>query len=142
MMVITLNGTHTQERNVRKNIYKTALLSLFDKKKIWNSLNEARLTKQKSVQVSKDILKNKKLYTLENKKYFKVIGYSTEFYIQADTLNYIPSSQFIVQLCTYTFDGLRSKKGLMKIDKSNNKIYISEDMLHVHFKSYEIEDKH
>ena len=138
-MIITLNGTHTHETSVRKNIYKTALLSLFDKKKIWDGLNEERLVRQESAEIGKNLLANKKQYILENKKYFKVIGHDREYYIRVDTLNYVSTSQFNVQLCRYTFNGMRSKKGLMKIDKSTNKIYISEDTLRVYFKKYKIE---
>ena len=138
-MIITLNGTHTHETSVRKNIYKTALLSLFDKKKIWDDMNEERLVRQKSLKMAKDLLANKKQYTLENKKYFKVTGHDRTYYVRADTFDYLSTTQFIVQLCTYTFNGLRSKSGLMKINKSTKKIYISEDTIRVYFKKYEIE---
>ncbi len=141
-MMITLNGTHTQEIGVRKNIYKTALLSLFDKKKIWSDLNEQRLLRQKEHEMKQNLLFNKKIYAIDNKKYYKIIGLNTSYYIQVESFNTQPSSQYMIQLGTYGFNGMKSKRGLIKIDKVRKKIAISEDTLRVYFKPYEIEDIH
>jgi len=141
-MILTLNGTQTQETSVRKNIYKTALLSLFDKKKIWNELNEERLLRQNEEEMKKKLFLNKKIYTIHNKKYYKLIGFSTTYYVQVDSFNYQASPQYLIQLCTYTFNGMKSKRGLIKIDKVRSKIFISEDTLRVYFKPYEMEEIH
>ncbi|HIQ28558.1 MAG TPA: hypothetical protein EYH42_08680 [Sulfurovum sp.] len=139
-MVATLNINHNSEHGTRTNIYKTALTALYDKKKIWNQLNEERRLRQKKKEMGRNRFLNKKIYSIDNKKYYKVIGMSNVYYLQVNSLNYMEASQFIVQLCQYTFNGMKSKKGLIKIDKATNKIYISEDTLRVYFKSCALEN--
>ncbi len=139
-MVATLNINHNFEHGTRKNIYKTALTALYDKKKIWNQLNEERRLRQKKKEMGRNRFLNKKIYSIDNKKYYKVIGMSNVYYLQVNSLNYMEASQFIVELCQYTFNGMKSKKGLIKIDKATNKIFISEDTLRVYFKSCALEN--
>ena len=138
-MVATLNISPSFEHGTRKNIYKTALTALYDKKKIWNQLNEERRLRQKNKEMEKNRFANKKIYTIDNKKYYKVIGMSNSYYLQVNSLNYLRASQVIIQLCQYTFNGMKSKRGLLKIDKVTNKIFISEDTVRVYFKSCALE---
>ncbi len=138
-MVATLNINHTSEHGSRKNIYKTALTALYDKKKIWNQLNEERRLRQKNKEMGKSRFFNKRIYAIDNKKYYKVIGMSNNYYLSVDSLNYLATSQFVIQLCQYTFNGMKAQRGLIKIDKATNKIFISEDTLRVYFKSCALE---
>ncbi|PHS32842.1 MAG: hypothetical protein COA92_05710 [Sulfurovum sp.] len=138
-MVATLNISPSFEYGTRKNIYKTALTALYDKKKIWNQLNEERRLRQQNKEMEKNRFANKKIYTIDNKKYYKVIGMSNSYYLQVNSLNYLRASQVNIQLCQYTFNGMKSKKGLLKIDKVTNKIFISEDTVRVYFKSCALE---
>ena len=126
-------------QNKRKNIYKSALVSLYEKKKIWDKLNKERLQRQKEKELEKERLANKKIYAIYGKKYYKLVGDNGDFYVLEDTLKDIPSSQFVIQVNRYSFSGMRTSRALLKIDKVTNKIFLSEDTLRVYFKPYTIE---
>lgn len=138
-MVASLNISPSFENGTRKNIYKTALTALYDKKKIWKQLNEDRRLRQQNKEMEKSRFSNKKIYTIDNKNYYKVIGMTHTYYLQVNSLNYLRASQVVIQLCQYTFNGMKSKRGLLKIDKVTNKIFISEDTVRVYFKSCALE---
>lgn len=139
-MVATLNILPSFKINVGKNIYITALLSLFEKNKIWNKLNEVRLFRQKNKEIEKQRLENKKIYTMHNKKYYKIIGMRNDYYLKVDSLRKLTASKFVIELYRYTFSGLKAQRGLIKLDKTTNKIFISDDTLRVvYFEPYELE---
>ena len=74
------------------------------------------------------------------KKFYKLLGDNVDFYVLEDALKEIPSTQFKIQLYTYSFAGMKKKdRALIKINQTNNKIFVSEDSLRVYFKPYKIE---
>jgi len=142
MMTAVINNNHSNLGKVRKNIYKTALNALYDKKKIWDQLNQDRKIKQEEKALEDERLKDKKLYSIQGKKFYKLIGDNVNFYVREDTLKDIPSTQFQIQLYTYSFAGMKRKDvALIKINKSNHKIFVSEDRLRVYFKPYTLEEE-
>jgi hypothetical protein len=133
VMVARVNSNPSLQHGVRKNIYKKALTSLYHKKNIWNQLKVERhiSLKKKSLEENRFTF-YKKIYTIDNVKYYKVIGLENDFYIQEDSLNYT-SSQFIVQLCYYTVHGMKSKRAVLKTDKLKDEILVSESTLNIQF---------
>ena len=112
-MVATLNIQPSSLINGGRNLYKTALLSLFEKNKIWNKLNKERLLRQKNKEMDKQRLANKKIYTICNKKYYKLIGMRNDYYLKANSLKNLSASKFAIELYRYTFiQWLESSKGI------------------------------
>jgi len=138
-MTAALNINPIFQNKVRKNIYKSALASLYEKKKVWNELNEERLLRQKEKELEKERLENKKIYAIYGKKYYKLVGDNGDYYVLEDALKDLPSSQFIIQINRYSFSGMRTSRALLKVDRTTNKIFLSEDTLRVYFKPYKIE---
>ncbi len=139
-MVATLNIHPSSLVNVERNIYKTLFLPLFEKNKTWNKLNEERLLHQKNREIDKERLANKKMYVIDNKKYCKLIGMRNDYYLQANSLKNLSTSKGVIELYRYSFSGLKTQRGLIKLDKTTNEILISDDTLRVvYFESYEIE---
>ncbi|HFQ62317.1 MAG TPA: hypothetical protein ENK39_08510 [Epsilonproteobacteria bacterium] len=138
-MTAALNINPSLQNKVRKNIYKSALASLYEKKKIWNALNEERLLRQREKELEKERLRHKKIYAIYGKKYYKLVGDYGDYYVLEDALKNIPSAQFVIQVNRYSFSGMRKSRAILKIDKSTNKIFLSEDTLRVYFKPYQIE---
>ena len=123
-MTEVVNNNHSNLDKVRKSIYKIALNALHNKEKI----------------LGDKILKDKKLYSIQGKKFYKLIGDNVNFYVHEDALKEIPSTQFQIQLYTYSFAGIKRKDvALIKINKSDHKIFVSEDRLRVYFKPFIIE---
>lgn len=135
-----LNIHPSSHINIEENVYKTAFLSLFEKSKIWNQLNEERLLRQKNKELDKQRLTNKKIYIIDNKKYYKLLGMRNDYYLHENSLKDLSVSKFSIELYRYTFNGLKAQRGLIKLDKTTNKIFISDDSLRVvHFEPYELE---
>ena len=139
-MVATLNIHPSSLVNVERNIYKTLFLPLFEKNKTWNKLYEEKLLRQKNREIDKKRLANKKIYVIDNKKYYKLIGMRNDYYLQANSLKNLSTSKCVIELYRYSFSGLKTQRGLIKLDKATNEILISDDTLRVvYFESYEIE---
>ena len=136
----TLKIYPSSQINIGRNIYKTTLLSFFKKNKIWNKLNEERLLRQKNKEMDRQRLSNKKIYTINDKKYYKLIGMRNDYYLKENSLKNLSASKLVVKLYRYTFSGLKVQSGLIKLDKTTNKIFASDDTLHVVcFEPYELE---
>jgi len=134
VMVATLNISPSLQYRSRKNIYKRALSTLYSKKEIWNQLKAERYLRQKDEALKKSrFLFYKKIYTIDNEKYYKVIGLDKHYYITVDSLNYISSSQLTVQLYYYTVNGMKCKKSLLRTDKTKDEILISKSTLNIVF---------
>ncbi|HIP28885.1 MAG TPA: hypothetical protein EYG82_06905 [Sulfurovum sp.] len=139
-MVAKLNINSSYQYGARKNIYKSALTSLYNKKKIWNQLKFERQLHQKNKALTKNRFTfYKKIYTIDNVKYYKVIGLDSAYYIEIDSLTYTASSQFVVQLCYYTVNGMKYKRALLKTEQSKDEIFISENTLSIAFNSCKFE---
>lgn len=139
-MVTTRNINPSFQYGAKKNIYKSALSSLYDKKKIWNQLKVDRHLRQKEQSLEKSRFTfYKKIYTIDNGKYYKVVGLDTDYYLKVDSLGYVSSSQFVVQLCHYTVNGMKCKRALLKIDKTKDDMLISESTLKIAFKPCKLE---
>lgn len=138
-MVSILNNHPSSQINVGRNIYETTLLSFFDKNRIWNKLNEERLLRQKK-EMDRERLSNKKVYTINDKKYYKLIGMRNDYYLKINSLKNLSTSKLVVELYRYAFRGLKVQSGLIKLDKTTNNIVASDDTLRVVcFEPYELE---
>jgi len=139
-MVATVNINPSFQYGARKNIYKSALSSLYTKKKLWNQLKVERHLRQKeqSLEKSRFIL-YKKIYTIDNEKYHKVVGLDNDYYLKVDSLSYTSASQFVVQLCHYTINGMKCKRALLQIDKTKDEILISKSTLKIAFETCKFE---
>jgi hypothetical protein len=140
MVAINLNPSF--QYGTRKNIYKSALASLYNKKKLWNQLKSERELRQKNESLENNKFRlYKKVYTIDNIKYYKVLGLDSDYYIKIDSLSYTASSKFAIQLCYYTINGMKCKKALLKINSSRDKMYISENSQNLLFKECKFENK-
>ncbi|MCF6244454.1 MAG: hypothetical protein L3J43_05405 [Sulfurovum sp.] len=140
-MVATLSNNHSIRKGTRKNIYKSALSSLYGKKKVWDQLKNERLLRQET-KASKilSFTLDKKIYTIDNNNYYKVIGLENDYFIERESLSYTATSELVVQLCYYTVNGMKCKRSLLKIDSDRNEMLISESTLKRIFKPCVFED--
>jgi len=139
-MVAAININPSFQYGARKNIYKSALTSLYNKKKIWNQLTVERHLRQKNKSLEKNRFRfYKKIYTIDNVKYYKVVGLESDYYIEVDSLSYTSSPQFVVQLCYYTVNGMKCKRALLRINHLKDEMFISESTLNIAFNSCKFE---
>ena len=63
-----------------------------------------------------------------------------DYYLQENSLKHLSASRFMIKLYRYTFSGLKAQSGLIKLDKTRNNIFVSDDTLRVVcFEPYELE---
>ncbi len=83
---------------------------------------------------------DKKVYILENREFYKILGIGREYHIKVeDCKNISPSSPEILTLFHRGFDGLRKLDMLIQFKDYSEKIFISEDVLRVYFKQASLE---
>jgi len=138
-MTASLNINPPVHTRIRKNVYQSALASLYRKKERWNELNDDRRAYQREKKLDKERLSNKKLYAIYGKKYYKLIGDDGDYYVLEDALKNLPASQFKIDIYKYSFTGMEEDRVQMKVDKEDNNIYISTENRGVNFKLYKIE---
>ena len=129
------------ESEEKKNRHKIDIFTSLEKKNILNRLNEQRLFRQENEKIQKKRFENKKIYTIQNKQYYKIIDMKRAYYLEVESCENISYAQSIVLLYTYTFATMTARKGLAKIDKATERILISNDALRVYFKPYALEEE-
>jgi len=138
-MIEISNIDFFSESEEKKNRHQIDLFTPLEKKNILNHLNEQRLSRQENEEIQKKRFENKKIYTIQNKQYYKIIDMNRAYYLDVESCKNISYAQSIVLLYTYTFATMTARKGLAKIDKATKRILISNDALRVYFKPYTLE---
>ena len=113
---------------------------LSEKEKILARIDKERRIAQKYKELQKRRLKNKKIYTLENRTLYKIILTNKEYYIDVDDCKRLSSVPGIFPVFYLRYGGLKKKEALIRIKEYSDKIFISEDVLRVYFKSASLED--
>jgi hypothetical protein len=140
-MLKTSNIDFFSESAEEKNRKTTDLFTPLEKKNILNQLNEKRLLHQKNEEMQKKRFEKKKIYTIQNKKYYKIYDFKHAYYVEVESCKNISYAQTTILLYTYTFATMTARKGLAKIDKVTEKILVSNDVLRVYFKSFTLEEE-
>jgi len=136
----TLVSRYQSQDIIKKNRYQKALSALYEKKQVWDALKSQRDLQQKDEALKKcKFLFYKKIYTIDNEKYYKVIGLDKHYYINIESLRYLSSAHLVIHLCEYTINGMRYKRALLKADKNKNEIYISKSTLKIVFQRCRLE---
>ncbi len=129
------------ESEEKKNRHTIDIFTPLEKKNILNHLNEQRLYRQENEEIQKKRFENKKIYIIQNKQYYKIIDMKRAYYLEVLSCKNISYAQSVVLLYTYTFATMTARKGLAKIDKSTERILLSNDALRVYFKPYTLEEE-
>ncbi len=129
------------ESEEKKNRHTIDIFTPLEKKNILNHLNEQRLSRQENEEIQKKRFENKKIYIIQNKQYYKIIDMKRAYYLEVLSCKNISYAQSVVLLYTYTFATMTARKGLAKIDKSTERILLSNDALRVYFKPYTLEEE-
>ncbi|WP_415408172.1 hypothetical protein ACLHDG_06370 [Sulfurovum sp. CS9] len=140
-MIEISNIDFFSESEEKKNRHQIDIFTPLEKKNILNHLNEQRLSRQENEEIQKKRFENKKIYTIQNKQYYKIIDMKRAYYLEVDSCKNISYAQSMVLLYTYTFATMTARKGLAKIDKATERILISNDALRVYFKPYTLEEE-
>ena len=114
---------------------KTEAVDPKEKRGIPEKLERERQEMQERKEFQKSRFGDKKVYILENREFYKILGMGREYYIKVeDCKNISPSSPEILTLFHRGFDGLRKLDMLIQFKDYSEKIFISEDVLRVYFK--------
>ena len=112
-----------------------------EKKRILERLNENRLTQQRYAQIKVQRTEDKQIYRFGSKRYYKLLGMEREYYIPVEECEKISGKPRIVALYYQTLDALQQKDVLMKTESFSKGFHISQDVLRVYYKMYELENK-
>ena len=135
-----LNADRQMKQKKKENTKSHTNYTQEDKEKILNSLNDRRLSQKTQDEIKKRRTYNKKKYQFGNKKYYKFLNMDREYYIDMNDCSKISSRPAIITLYYKVFGELKKQDFLMKVEVYSEKIFISNDMLRVHYKGYSFED--
>ena len=132
-----LNNERLLDKNSKEELSNQC--NIEDKSAILNELNEERLRVQKREEMRKKRLENKQIYKFGNKEYYKFIGMKREFYIEAEFCKAFSGKPTVVTLYYLSFNELKKKDVLIRIQTHSEKFFISYDAIRVYFKAYALE---
>ena len=112
-----------------------------EKNNILNELNEKRLESQIYKEIKKQRTFKKKVHTFDMQKFYKLQNMDREYFIHINEVEILSARPVILTLYYRIFGELKKKDFLMKVMLHSNRIYISNDMLRVYFKAYQLEDE-
>jgi predicted methyltransferase len=112
-----------------------------DKRKILEKLNENRLAQQRYAKIREERTKDREIYKFSAKEYYKLLGMQRAYYLPIEVCEIIDNRPKIITLFYQTLDALQKKDVLMKTENFSKGFFISEDVLRVYYKSYELEKK-
>ncbi len=112
-----------------------------EKKNILNELNEKRLELQIYDEIKRQRTFKKKIYIYDSYKFYKIVNMEREYFIRIEDVESLTARPVILTLCYRSFGELKKRDFLMKVMVHSNKVYISNDMLRVYFKAYQLEDE-
>lgn len=123
-----------RETTKSKNIYSPK-----EKSDILEKLDNERREKQEKNELHKNMYGNKKVYTLENRDFYKIMGLGRDYFIRIEDCHNHASRPEVFTLYHRGFDGLKKTKALIKFKNDSDKIFISEDTLRIYFKASSLE---
>jgi hypothetical protein len=110
-----------------------------EKLDILKELNEKRLDEQRFDVIKKRRTAKKQIYQFGIKKFYKFNHMSREYFIDIDDIKKVSSRPVVMTLYYRIFGELKKKDFLMKIEIYSEKFFISDDILRVYFKGYDLE---
>ena len=113
-----------------------------EKNDILEELNEERQRVQKREEMKRKRLDNKEKYKFGNKEYYKFIQMKREYFVEVECCEKFSGRPSFVTLYYMTFNELKKKDVLIKIQTHSEKFFISYDAIRVYFKPYSLENKH
>ncbi len=136
-----LNEERIRNQNKKENAHM--LLSKYhpkEKSDILEKLDKKRRRNQEKKRLHKCTFGNKKIYTLENREFYKILDLGRDYYIKIEDCQNHSYRPELITLYHQGFDGLKKTKVLVKFRTDTDKIYISEDALRVYFKASSLEE--
>jgi len=115
-------------------------LSVSEKEKILRRIDEERRIAQKYKELQRRRLRDKRVYHLENRLLYRFLDMNRAYYIRVEDCTRLSSRPLILPLFYQGFDGLKQKDVLIRIRDYSDKIFISDDVIRVYYKTYSLED--
>jgi len=135
-----LNVKRLINEKMNDKFNRTRKYTQAEKNDILKELNKRRINTEKMKRAAEKRIGNKKIYIFKNKKFYKLAEMDQEYYMSLETYEKLTSHRKIVSLYYKIFGELRKKDFLVKVESYSDKIFISNDILRVHYRQYRFED--
>ena len=115
--------------------------SHIDKSKILQKLNRERKEKELFDKMAKQRIANKKIYSFHNKLFYKIKNLERDYYLKCEDYQKLRSRPRIITIYHEFLGEMKKKDVLIQIRRYSDKIYISDDLIKVYYKSCHLEDE-
>ena len=131
-----------KERKEREqNKLSTSSVDIKDKQKIMDSINRQRRDEQLFKHMDAKRIENKKIYNIHNKRFYKIKNLERDYYLKVDDYEKLSSRPKIITIYHDFLGELKKKDVLIQIRKYSDKIFVSDDLIKVYYKTCYFEDK-
>jgi hypothetical protein len=114
--------------------------SHIDKSKILQKLNRERKEQELFEKMAKQRIANKKIYSFHNKLFYKIKNLERDYYLKCEDYQKLRSRPRIITIYHEFLGEMKKKDVLIQIRRYSDKIYISDDLIKVYYKSCYLED--
>jgi len=112
-----------------------------DKSKVLQKLNRERKEQELFEKMAKQRIANKKIYSFHNKLFYKIKNLERDYYLKCEDYQKLTSCPKIVTIYHEFLGELKKKDTLIQIRRYSDKIFISDDMIKIYYKSCYFEDE-
>jgi len=130
-----LNKERKQKDQARLKKQEKTNLNIKDKKQILNKLTRERRDAQLFEQMEKKRVENKKIYIFHNKEFYKIKNLERDYYFKVEDYEKLSHRPKIVTIYHDFLGELKKKDILIQIRRYSDKIFISDDLIKVYYKS-------
>jgi hypothetical protein len=135
-----LNRERKEKENNQNKPIKKIDLNYLDKSKILQKLNRERKEQELFEKMAKQRVENKKIYSFHNKLFYKIKNLERDYYLKCEDYRKLTSRPKIMTIYHEFLGELKKKDVLIQIRRYSDKIFISDDLIKVYYKSCYFED--
>jgi len=121
--------------------FDTKPTSNVDKTKIMTSLNRQRRDEQLFKHMEIKRIENKKVYYIHNRKFYKIKNLERDYYLRVDDYDKLGSRPRITTIYHDFLGEMKKKDVLIQIRRYSDKIFISDDLIKVYYRTCYFEDE-
>ena len=130
-----LNKERKQKDQTRLKKQEKTKLNIKDKKQILNKLTRERRDAQLFEQMEKKRVENKKIYIFHNKEFYKITNLERDYYFKVEDYEKLSHRPRIITIYHDFLGELKKKDVLIQIRRYSDKIFVSDDLIKVYYKS-------
>ena len=137
-----LNSARLTEQKRGHTVSNYEKYTAKEKMDILKELNDQRLENQIFDEIKKRRTYKKKIYKQDVREFYKIVNMDRGYLIKVKDLKELSGRPVILPLYYKMFGELKKREFLIKTEIYSDKVFVSNDVLRVYFKGYNLENEY